>query len=224
MNMKKTVIAFISSLLVLCGCSASQPAPEEPVSGPEETAETEETAVPGEAGGKELLVYFSRAGENWDVGVVEKGNTRIAAEYIAEKTCADVFEIIPVVPYPENYNETLAIAQEEKNNQARPEIKNVVVNWGSYETIILGYPIWHGDLPMIVYTFLESYDFTGKTVYLFNTHGGSGLAGTPDKIRAVIPEADVRDGLALTGKTVQNDFESVRPQIDTWMQENDLIR
>ena len=218
MNMKKTVIAFISSLLVLCGCSASQPASEEPVSRPEETAEPEESVK------KELLVYFSRAGENWDVGVVEKGNTRIAAEYIAEKTGADVFEIIPVVPYPENYNETLAIAQEEKDNQARPEIKNVVVNWESYETIILGYPIWHGDLPMIVYTFLESYDFTGKTVYLFNTHGGSGLAGTPDKIRAVIPRADVRDGLALSGKDVQEDFGSVQPEIDAWMQENNLMQ
>ncbi|MBR3310741.1 MAG: flavodoxin [Solobacterium sp.] len=223
--MKKTVIAFISSLLVLCGCSASQPASEEPVSEAEtETAETEETAEPEESVKKELLVYFSRAGENWDVGVVEKGNTRIAAEYIAEKTGADVFEIIPVVPYPENYNETLAIAQEEKDNQARPEIKNVVVNWESYETIILGYPIWHGDLPIIVYTFLESYDFTGKTVYPFNTHGGSGLAGTPDKIRAVIPGADVRDGLALTGKTVQNDFGSVQPEIDARMQENNLMQ
>ena len=224
MNMKKTVIALISSLLVLCGCSASQPAAEEPVSGPEETAETEKTAELEESMKKELIVYFSRAGENWDVGTVEKGNTRIAAEYIAEKTGADVFEIIPVVPYPENYNETLAVAQEEKNNQARPEIKNVVVNWGSYETIILGYPIWHGDLPMIVYAFLESYDFTGKTVYPFNTHGGSGLAGTPDKIRAVIPEADVRDGLALNGKTVQNDFGSVQPEIDAWMQENNLMQ
>ncbi|MCR5230467.1 MAG: hypothetical protein K6D03_10120 [Solobacterium sp.] len=75
---------------------------------------------------------------------------------------------------------------------------------------------------MIVYNFLESYDFTGKTVYPFNTHGGSGLAGTPEKIRSVIPDADVKDGLALTGKTVQNDFDSVQSQIDRWLDDNNL--
>ena len=120
--------------------------------------------------------------------------------------------------------ETVTLAQEEKNANARPEISNAPEDWDSYDTVMLGYPIWHGDLPKIVYTFLESYDFTGKTVYPFNTHGGSGLAGTPEKIRSAIPDADVRDGLALTGKTVQNDFDSVRSEIDKWMSDNGLVQ
>lgn len=222
--MKKTVVALAALVLVLGGCSApkeetadvTETEPETETAKPEETAAAEETEK------KELLVFFSRAGENWEVGVVEKGNTRIAAEYIAEKTGADVFEIIPSVPYPENYMETVTLAQQEKDANARPEIENTPENWDSYETIMLGYPIWHGDLPMIVYNFLESYDFTGKTVYPFNTHGGSGLAGTPEKIRSVIPDADVKDGLALTGKTVQNDFGSVQSQIDRWLDDNNL--
>ncbi len=224
MSMKKMRITLFALVLALSGCAAPQgetaegPAEETQAAGSEETAAAEENEE------KELLVYFSRAGENWEVGVVEKGNTRIAAEYIAEKTGADVFEIIPSVPYPEDYMETVDLAMEEKTAGARPEIENVPENWEDYDTVILGYPIWHGDLPMIVYTFLESYDFTGKTVYPFNTHGGSGLAGTPDKIRSVIPEADVKDGLALTGKTVQNDFGSVQAEIDQWLNDNGLIR
>lgn len=224
--MKKNAILITALVLALCGCSApKEDAAADPQTESEtETAEPEETTVPEETEKKELLVFFSRAGENWEVGVVEKGNTRIAAEYIAEQTGADVFEIIPSVPYPENYMETVTLAQEEKNANARPEISNAPEDWDSYDTVMLGYPIWHGDLPMIVYTFLESYDFTGKTVYPFNTHGGSGLAGTPEKIRSVIPVADVRDGLALTGKTVQNDFDSVRSEIDKWMSDNGLVQ
>jgi flavodoxin len=223
--MKKRMIAASALFLALCGCSApKEAAVSETEKEPEtETAQPEETAPAEETEKKELVVFFSRAGENWDVGVVEKGNTRIAAEYIAEETGADVFEIIPAVPYPEDYMETVTIAREEKDAGARPEISSVPENWESYDTVMLGYPIWHGDLPMIVYAFLESYDFAGKTVYPFDTHGGSGLAGTPEKIRSVIPEADVKDGLALTGKTVQNDFPSVQPQIDAWLEEYSLV-
>ena len=223
--MKKTILLLTAVLLGLGGCAVKEEtAVQEPTEDTQKTAEPEQTQEPAETEGKTLLVYFSRAGENWDVGVIEKGNTGIAAEYIAEVTGADVYEIIPVVPYPSDYMETVALAEEEKSAGARPEIANAPENWDSYDTIILGYPIWHGDLPMIVYNFLESYDFTGKTVYPFNTHGGSGLAGTPDKIRNTIPAADIKDGLALTGKTVQNDFTQVQGDIDAWLQENNLIK
>ncbi len=223
--MKKTGILLAAVALLLGGCAVKEETTvQEPAEDVKETAEPEQTQEPAETEGKTLLVYFSRAGENWDVGVVEKGNTRIAAEYIAEATGADVYEIIPTVPYPSDYMETVTIAEEEKSAGARPEIANAPENWDSYDTIILGYPIWHGDLPMIVYNVLESYDFTGKTVYPFNTHGGSGLAGTPDKIRNTIPAADVKDGLALTGKTVQNDFAQVQGDIDAWLQENNLTK
>ena len=223
--MKKTGILLAAMALLLGGCAAKEEtAVQEPAVAVQETNEPEQTPEPAVTESKTLLIYFSRAGENWEVGVVEKGNTRIAAEYIAEATGADVYEIIPAVPYPSDYMETVALAEEEKSAGARPEIASAPENWDSYDTVILGYPIWHGDLPMIVYTFLESYDFTGKTVYPFNTHGGSGLAGTPDKIRNTIPAADVKDGLALTGKIVQNDFAQIQGDIDAWLQKNNLSK
>ncbi len=213
--MTKTLRTCLA-LILAAGLGACAEESAQPQNTPEEVPAQTETQE-----GRTLLVYFSRAGENWEVGNVEKGNTRIAAEYIADMTGADVFEIDPVNPYPVSYNEVLTAASDEKAAKARPEYKNDIEDWESYTDIILGYPIWHGDMPMIVYTFLESHDFTGKTVYPFDTHGGSGLSGTVERIRTSTG-TEVRDGLALTGKTVQNDFESVRGSIDSWIETNHL--
>ena len=120
--------------------------------------------------GRILVAYFSRAGENYSVGVIEKGNTAIVAETIAEQTGGDLFEIVPVNPYPVGYEEMKAVSTQEKDSGARPEIANTVDNWDDYDVVFLGYPIWYADMPMIVYNFLESYDFTGKTVIPFNTN------------------------------------------------------
>lgn len=113
---------------------------------------------------KILVAYFSRTGENYNVGVIEKGNTHIIAEIIAEETGANIFEIQPVNPYPDTYDECTDVAREEQNENARPEIVGSVDNMEQYDTVFIGYPIWWGDLPMVVYTFLESYDFSGKTI------------------------------------------------------------
>lgn len=105
----------------------------------------------GSAAGQVLIAYFSRAGENYSVGTVEKGNTAVVAEMIAEQTGAELFEIRPVTPYPTNYNEMLTVARNEANSNARPAIADTVEHWENYDTVILGYPIWNGDMPMIVY-------------------------------------------------------------------------
>ena len=113
--------------------------------------------------GHMLVAYFSRTGENYNVGVIEKGNTAVVAEVIAEQTGGDRFEIAPVTPYPSDYAEMLEVARQEAADDARPEINGTVEDWASYNVIFLGYPIWNGDMPKIVYHFLESYDFTGKS-------------------------------------------------------------
>ena len=97
----------------------------------------------------------------------------------------------------------LSVATNERQNSVRPAIKENVANFERYDTIFLGYPIWWGDLPMILHTFMENYDFTGKTVIPFNTHEGSGQAGTQSAITAKLPEATVRQGLAMRGSTAQ---------------------
>jgi flavodoxin len=165
-----------------------------------------------------LIAYFSRAGENYNVGVIEKGNTEIVAEMIAEQTGGDLFHIETVDSYPENYQECTNVAQQEQRDNARPELSATVANMDGYDTIYLGYPIWWGDMPMAVYTFLESYDFAGKTIIPFCTHAGSGLAGTVRSITSACPGASVESGLAVSGTTAQNDRESTKNAVIQWLE------
>ena len=180
------------------------------------TPDDEETSNSGSI----LVAYFSRAGKNYSVGVIEKGNTAIVAELIAEQVGGDLFEIVPVVPYPSDYEEMKVVSTQERDSNARPEIANTVENWDDYDIVFLGYPIWYTDMPMIVYNFLESYDFTGKTVIPFNTHEGSGQSGTQSRIEASIPTANVLNGLAIRGATAQNDTASAKATVEKWIAED----
>lgn len=171
-------------------------------------------------GSKALVAYFSRAGENYNVGVVEKGNTAVVAEMIAEQAGADLFEIRPVTPYPSDYNEMLAVSRRETQEDARPEIANTVDNWDSYDVVFLGYPIWNGDMPKIVYHFLESYNFSGKTIVPFCTHAGSGLSNTVSTIRSLCPSAVVANGFAIAGATAQNNRAETKAAVEKWVAED----
>ena len=165
-----------------------------------------------------LIVYFSRTGENYNVGNVEVGNTAMLASYIKEYLKCDSFEIVPMDKYPENYDECTELASKEKEDNARPKIDGKIDNFDSYKTVFIGYPIWWGDLPMIMYTFLEEYDLDGKTVIPFNTHEGSGNAGTYDTIKEKLPSANVNtQGLALDGKTARS--EDGKQQTIDWLKQ-----
>ena len=153
---------------------------------------------------KSIVVYYSRTGENYSVGNITVGNTAKVAQEIANQTGADLFEIKPVKPYPEKYQECIEVARQEKDDNARPQIATTVEHFEQYHTVYLGYPNWWGDMPMIVYTFIESQSFDGKTVIPFVTHEGSGLSGTPQKLRKALPKATVTEGVAITGSTAQN--------------------
>lgn len=225
-------VLLIISLLTACGSAqtngetenstagTSAQSESETVANPEETESSDEAADAENTGnGSNILVaYFSLAGEQYDVGVIEEGNTSIIAHMIAEQTGADLFEIEPGAPYPESQSELLAVSQEERSESARPEIANEVENWNDYDTIFIGYPIWWGDMPMIVYNFVESYDFEGKTVIPFCTHGGSGLAGTESTIEE-ITGASMVEGFAISGETAQNDRDRSRNEVNTWLDE-----
>ena len=168
---------------------------------------------------KILIAYFSRADENYEVGTVEVGNTEIMAgfikDYLGDK--ADTFKIDPVKAYPKSYKECTEVATEEQRNNARPEFKNAdSLNIDNYDTIFIGYPIWWGDVPMIINTFLEKYDFSGKTIIAFNTHEGSGNSGTYTKIKNKMSTATVNtNGLAIQGKTARQ--ESSRSTVENWL-------
>lgn len=155
-----------------------------------------------------LVVYFS-----------ESGNTRRLANRIQALTRADIFEIQLVNPYPDNYSALLDRAQEEQRTQARPTLRGNVENMEQYDTIILGYPNWWACIPMPVATFLESYNFSGKTIIPFCSHGNGQMGQTVPSICKLVPDADIRMPLSVTysgSSTLDN-------EIKTWLSTNGLL-
>jgi len=165
---------------------------------------------------KNLIAYYSRKGENYLNGNIVNltvGNTEVAAKMAQELTGGDLFEICTVKSYPADYTETTEVATVEKRTNARPELSTRVNNMDQYDTIILGYPNWWGTFPMALFTFLEEYDFTGKTILPFCTHEGSGLGSSERDIKKLCPNAKVLPGLAIRGGSVQ----SARENIKSWI-------
>lgn len=154
----------------------------------------------------ELIAFFSRADENYFSGtlrVVPVGNTEIVAKMLQEMTGADLFKIQPLLPYSKDYNECIAQAQDDQRRDARPELKEYPDSLDQYDTIYLGYPNYWGTMPMPVFTFLEHFDFTGKTIRPFCTHEGSGMGHSESDIRRLCPGAKVERGLAIHGGAVK---------------------
>lgn len=166
---------------------------------------------------KTLVAFFSRAGENYVVGHIEKGNTHVVAEMIAAETGGDLFHIEPVTPYPDDYTECTEVAKRELNAKARPAIKGDI-KAEDYDIIFIGYPNWWGNMPMPVYTFIEKHGWQGKTVIPFCTHEGSGLSGTENKLKAACQGATVLKGLAVRGAMAQNNREQARQSVKNWLE------
>ena len=169
-----------------------------------------------------LVAYFSLSDEQYEVGVIEKGNTEIIAEMIAEETGADTFKIESVTEYPKTYDELLEVSRQEADNP--PQIAAEVENMEQYDIVLIGYPIWWGDIPEIVKEFLQSYDFSGKTVIPFCTHGGSGLSGTEATVQSLCPDAEIGTGLAIRGSTAQNDRDSAREDVVSWLTDSGYVK
>ena len=170
------------------------------------------------AQGKILVAYFSRIGEEYGVGNITKGNTAIVAEIIAKKTGADLFEIKTVKSYPNNYDECTKVASREKAQNARPELATRVNNFDSYDTIFIGSPVWYSTSPMAIYTFLESYNFSGKKIIPFVTHAGSGLGDIPQRFSLICPDAEFLKGLAVRGSVAQNNSAEVESKVEEWLE------
>lgn len=169
---------------------------------------------------RKLVVFFSHTGENYNVGYIEKGNTHIIADMIADAVGADRFEIVPEKEYPkDSYDECIEVAKREKQSNARPAIKGDV-NVEGYDIIFLGYPNWWGEAPMCVYTFIEKHDWNGKTVIPFITHEGSGMGGTDRKISAACKDGDVAvgKGLAVQGKVAQENQAIAKKNVERWLE------
>ena len=184
-------------------------------------SETEETQTDSDV----LVVYFSRTGEQYNVGEIDKGNTAIVAEMIAEETGADVFEILPEEDYyPYTYAELTDVAKQEQKENARPAYAGEVPDLEQYTTVFIGSPVWWGDWPMIMYTFFEENAdaLAGKTLIPFSTHEGSGLSGFDSKLSSACPDSTVGEGLAIKGSDAQNEQDEqddVKNTVNEWLSE-----
>ena len=169
--------------------------------------------------GKSLVIYSSFIGEQYSVGVIDKGNTEIVADMIIEKLGADRYRVEPKNDnYPkDSYKRLTEIASEELHNNARPEIKDIIFDISKYDTIYIGAPVWWGDFPMIMYTLFDKVDMNGKTIVPFSTHGGSGLSGFDSKLKRLYPNATIKKGLAITGTDTQNNKAKVKTEVDRWI-------
>ena len=230
--MKKQLSFLLAALafsLSACGGAASTTAEAAPTEAPSATeapteapAESEDTGAAGEtpadtaADSSEgtgaatdttedshiLVAYFSRS-----------GNTEAMANLIAEQTGGTLFEIAPATPYTDDYDALLDVAQQEQAEDARPALAASVENWDNYDTIFVGYPNWWSDAPMAVYTFLESYDWTGKTLVPFNTSASGGFGRSLDGLAESAAGATILEGLSFTSSTL----DDAQSEVTAWL-------
>lgn len=214
--------------LVACGNGGTEEssAPEE-ISGsessavPEENTPSSESTVPAESasqveessqpetetGSASLVVYFS-----WS------GNTESVANEIQAQTGADIFEIVPAEPYTDDYNTLLDIAQNEQANDARPAIAQSVENFDRYETVYFGFPNWWASIPMPIASFLEEYDFAGKTIIPFCSHGGGRFGQSLTAIAKLTPDAAMGKALSIH----YSGGSSMPEDVSSWLAENGI--
>lgn len=164
-----------------------------------------------------LVIYFSRAGENYFGGElknIEKGNTEVIAEYIRELDGADLFKVEPTTEYPADYMKCIDVAKKEQQEDARPEIKETLENIDAYDKVYIGFPNWWGTLPMPMFTQLEQLDFSGKTVKPFVTHEGSGFGSSQKDLDRLCQGAEIKKGLSIPGANVSTAKDTVKAWID----------
>ena len=162
------------------------------------------------SGGQRILVsYFSRS-----------GNTEKVAQEIEKQTGGTLFEIIPEEPYPDDYDETVERFRREREEDARPEVAGTVEDMDSYDIIFVGFPIWGGDIPYVVRTFLEQYDLDGKTVVPFCTHGGSRFGSSLGTLEGLCPDSEILEGYEVSGSLSGN----VAEDVSDWLREIEIVK
>lgn len=149
------------------------------------------------------------------------GNTQYVATLIGTQTNSDVVRLEPQDPYPTNHDDLLERASEEMNSDETVELATTIDNFDNYDMIFVGYPIWNADIPPVIDTFLESYDFNNKTVIPFSTHGGSGLAGTPETIANKLTNANVITNAFTLSR---NNMENAPSAVENWLQEINIVK
>jgi flavodoxin len=212
----RSTVAILGTAMITAATSGC--APEE-----RNTPVPQSTPGPREEARRVLLAYFSRAGENYHYGGrtnLETGNTEVLAGMISNLIACDVHRIEAADPYPDNYDATVTRNVREQNTNARrPAIANPLPSIDQYDTVLLASGIWNVRAPMIMTTFAESYDFTGKTIHPVTTHAMSGLGTTERDYANSCPGATIGEGLAVRGEEVRD----AGPNIESWLRRTGLL-
>ena len=190
MRILKSIIIAVSALLFCTGCSGQNSKKQDNMS-------------------KSIVIFFSHAGDNYAVGDIEVGNTKIVADYITEITGADQFEIVTHKYDGLGYNPLIEIAKEESNSGELPPYEGKAPDLSQYDTVFIGGPVWWGTYPQVMFTLFKDINLDGKTVYPFTTHEGSGLASCVSDVKSAFPEADVQKGFSIYGHEVRTGKKSV---------------
>jgi flavodoxin len=215
MNRRKQRAHYFSYIVLICtalftifGCSRVQPRIQAPIS-------TAQIPAPQTGNDKILVAYFS-----WS------GNAKTLAGQIADETGGDLFEIRTVTPYPKTYDECTKVARQELRNNARPDISESVTDMAQYSTVFLCSPNWWGTLPMAVFTFLDSYDFSNKTIYPLVTHGGSRFGRSLRDIQRLYPWIALGEGLSVSAFDRNPDdaprVSTPNEEVTSWLRKLDI--
>lgn len=229
--MKKMVstLMAIAFLLAFAGCSNNSKT-EQTIENSKSQTELNNDVSEANNKDKKILVAYFTYGENAefpnDVDASSSasiqllsdkvtGNTGLIADYIAKTTGADSFSIMTKEKYPSNYNDTLDTAQAEKNNNVMPEIANHIDNFDDYDTVFVGFPNWWYGMPMVMQSFFDEYDFSGKTIIPFCTSGGSAFSDSINEIKKLEPNANViENGLHIGASSAS----SAEKEVNDWLE------
>lgn len=197
-NFIKNIVLLLMGLIVSTSCNGN-------------TSKNE--GINMEKKGKVLIVFFSHAGENYAVGNIKVGNTKLVADEIQKVTGGDEFEIVAEKNYDMPYDALIKLAKEETEKGEKPAFKGEVQNIDDYDTIFIGGPVWWGTYPRVMFTFFDKYDLNGKTIIPFTTHEGSGLGSVVEDLKSVYPNATFKEAFGIYGHETRKDLSKV----DKWL-------
>ena len=197
-NIIKSFALLVAGLLMSISCSGNGATKEKEVM---------------EKKAKVLIVFFSHAGENYAVGNIKVGNTKLVADEIQKVTGGDEFEIVADKNYDLPYNDLINVAKEETEKGEKPSFKGEIKNIDDYDTVFIGGPIWWGTYPRVMFTFFGKYDLNGKTIIPFSTHEGSGLGSVVEDLKTIYPNATFKEAFSIYGTETRKDLSKV----DKWL-------
>ena len=196
----KSIIMAALALLMATGCNGQSK---------QEVKQSKSKAM-----SKSIVIFFSHAGDNYSVGNIEVGNTKIVADYISEITGADQFEIVTHKYDGMAYTPLINLAKEEANKGELPPYEGTAPDLSQYDTVFIGGPVWWGTYPQVMFTLFKDINLDGKTVIPFTTHEGSGLASCVSDVKREFPKANVTKGWSIYGHEVRTG----RAKVEKWLQ------